>query len=150
MRFETKYDGTFLSIIGGTIIMILGVFLIPLFLEESLTAIEIIVSLSIVIGVIGSLLWLMFSTSYTLLDNHLLVISGPIRSKIPYEEITRIAPTSQIIVGYRILTSKDAIDISYKSGWMGSVKISPKQKERFVGELFKRCPNAKVEGFDLG
>jgi hypothetical protein len=38
----------------------------------------------------------------------------------------------------------DAIEIHYKTGLLGSVKISPEEKEVFIEELKKRNPSIKV------
>lgn len=45
---------------------------------------------------------------------------------------------TNIWVGYRVLSSRDAIELHYKTGLLGSVKISPEQKELFIEELQKR------------
>ncbi|KYD25219.1 hypothetical protein B4110_3001 [Parageobacillus toebii] len=44
-----------------------------------------------------------------------------------------------------MLSSASGIEIFYKSGILGSVKISPKEKELFLSELKKRCPNAIIQ-----
>jgi hypothetical protein len=74
-----------------------------------------------------------------------LVKGGPFKSRIPYEEITKVSPTREIFTGYRILSSRDAIEIFYKTAFMGSVKISPKEQKRFMIELEKHCPHIRGE-----
>ncbi|WP_242020878.1 PH domain-containing protein [Cytobacillus oceanisediminis] len=46
--------------------------------------------------------------------------------------------------GYRILSSKDAIEFFYKKALLRSVKVSPENKELFISEIKKRCPRVKV------
>ncbi|MFD4706017.1 PH domain-containing protein [Gottfriedia sp. NPDC058432] len=43
-----------------------------------------------------------------------------IRSRIAYREITKISPTTEIFTGYRLLLSKNALEIIYKSGYLRS------------------------------
>jgi uncharacterized protein YtpQ (UPF0354 family) len=69
-------------------------------------------------------------------------LTGGITIGIPYKEITSISPTKDIFTGYRILSSMDALEIAYKSAFMGSVKISPQKKELFIAQIKKRCPHA--------
>ena len=55
-----------------------------------------------------------------------------------------ITPTSEILSGFRILSSKDSYEVFYKDGSLGSIKISPKDAERFINELKNRCPNLTI------
>jgi hypothetical protein len=100
----------------------------------------IVLMLSIFIFSVGFLLWVSFSINYIFQENHLLVKAGPIRKRILYSEITSIRPTEDILTGYRILSSIDALAISYQSGLMGEIKISPRDKDVFLAELAIRVP----------
>ena len=102
-----------------------------------------ILSATLIISV-GLLLWCCFSINYMIRPDYLLVSSGPFRSRIPYEDITQISYTNDILTGYRILSSKDALEISYKKAFLGSVKVSPEDKDLFISELVSRCPNVKA------
>ena len=73
----------------------------------------------------------------------MLVKTGPFKKRVQYIEITSIRPTKDIFTGYRILSSMDAIAISYRSGLMGEIKISPKDKDAFLSELRARVPAMK-------
>lgn len=86
------------------------------------------------------IIWSWRDIEYVCTEDHLLVRGGPFRSRIPYSEITRIFETGNIFSGYRILSSRDALEIQYKTGWLGSVTISPENKETFIEEMHKRCP----------
>lgn len=89
----------------------------------------------------GLILWFFLSMKYILHSDYLHVRGGPFSSKIKYNNITRVKDGHSILVGYRILTSRDSIEIFYKTGLIGSVKISPKDKDLFIQELTKRCPH---------
>lgn len=122
-------------------IIVLGLAcLLPLFLDEQKEPFGIVLMLSIFILSAGFLLWLIFSISYVFQENHLLVKAGPLRKRILYSEISSIRPTKDILTGYRILSSIDALAISYQSGLMGEIKISPRDKDVFLAELAMRVP----------
>ncbi len=59
--------------------------------------------------------------------------------------MTRISTTNDIFTGYRLLSSKNGIEIFYKSASLGSVKISPKDVELFISELKQRCPTIQID-----
>jgi len=94
---------------------------------------------------VGFILWIAISIKYVFYEDYLLVKGGPFRSKIPYQTITKTSPTNDIFTGYRILSSKDGLQLFYKSAMLGSVKISPKNRRDFITELKKRCPNAEIQ-----
>jgi len=118
----------------------------PLFIEEvrSELAAVLVIALIFVI-VISFILWTAFSVRYVFHQDYLFVKGGPFRSPILYESITRTSPTTAIFTGYRILSSRDAIEIFYKNAALGSVKIPPKNKSEFISEIKKRSPNLEVK-----
>src|SRR5699024_8358275 len=89
---------------------------------------------------VGIIVWTAFFIKYVFYEDFLLVKGGPFRSKIPYQTITKVSPTDDIFTGYRILSSKQGLEIFYTSAMLESVKISPKNKTEFITELKKRCP----------
>jgi hypothetical protein len=131
--------------ISITLFVILAVFIIPLSLDNERTIIDTIVVMSLCVLSIGFILWSAFSIKYVFYQDHLFVKGGLFRSRIPYEEITRISTTKEIFTGYRLLSSKVGIEIFYKSSSLGSVKISPKDIELFISEIKKRCPNVQLD-----
>ncbi|MGJ7922895.1 PH domain-containing protein [Neobacillus sp. LXY-4] len=140
MKFRSKTDSFFVVIISITLLVILTVLIIPLFLDKERTSIDIFTVLSLCILSIGFVLWSVFSIKYVFEQDHLFIKGGLFKSKIPYDEITGLAPTKDIFTGYRLLSSKDALEVFYKSASFGSVKITPKNRELFISELKKRCP----------
>lgn len=89
----------------------------------------------------GFIAWVSFDIEYTFTENHLFVRGGPIRSKITYSDITKVNPTTNILVGYRVLSSKDALEIHYKKALLGSVIISPEKQEVFLQVLVEKAPH---------
>ncbi|MCM3782005.1 PH domain-containing protein [Neobacillus mesonae] len=135
MMFRSKIDNFFVVTISITLLVLLAVFIIPLSVDNERSIIETIVVLSLCALSVGFILWSAFSIKYVFYQDHLFVKGGPFRSRISYEEITRISTTKEIFTGYRLLSSKDGIEIFYKSSSWGSVKISPSDIERFISEI---------------
>lgn len=140
MVFRSKIDKYFLLVISIAIIVLGLACLFPLFLDGQKEPYGIVLMLSIFIFSVGFLLWVSFSINYIFQENHLLVKAGPIRKRILYSEIASIRPTEDILTGYRILSSIDALAISYQSGLMGEIKISPRDKDVFLAELAIKVP----------
>ncbi|MBD8025181.1 PH domain-containing protein [Ureibacillus sp. Re31] len=141
MEFRSKIDKFFIVFISITLFIIMAVFLIPLIFDSEKTIIDVLIVLTLCIFSIAFILWTSFSIKYIFDTNTLLVKGGLFKTRIPYDDITKITETTEIFTGYRVLASKDGLEIFYKKGILGSVKISPLEKERFLTELKKRCPN---------
>jgi hypothetical protein len=141
MVFRAKIDSFFITLMSISILVISGILLIPLFLDKTRTMHDIVVVFLLFIISVGFFVWSVFSIKYVFYDDYLLVKGGPFRSRILYQEITKVSPTKDIYTGYRLLSSKSGIEIFYKSATLGSVKISPKENELFLTELTKRCPH---------
>ncbi|MBS4207876.1 PH domain-containing protein [Bacillus sp. FJAT-50079] len=144
MTFNTKRDRFFTVSIMISLLVIAVATLWPVVYEVGYAAQTDWIAVWIMIGLfilsVGFILWAWFDIEYTFHNDYLFVRGGPFRSKIPYKQITRVIETNGIFVGYRILSSKDALEIQYKTGLLGSVIISPEHKEQFVEELRKRSP----------
>lgn len=105
---------------------------IPFFIEDEVTASAAAILIGTFILIFAFMLWLLLDIKYIFHPDHLFVKGGPFRSRILYKEITRVSPTNEILTGYRILSARDGIEIFYRSALMGSVKISPKDREEFL------------------
>ncbi|WP_078552007.1 PH domain-containing protein [Bacillus alkalicellulosilyticus] len=145
MVFRSKIDRFFVVFIM-ILVLIIGVStFFPLALEDG-TDLSVVITLTSTFLIIASfVLWCVFSVKYVFYDDYLFVKGGPFRSRISYQDITKISPTSEIFTGYRLLSSRDALEVFYKTGAFGSVKISPRDKKEFLTELSKRCPNIQIQ-----
>ena len=65
-------------------------------------------------------------------------------AKFHMKKYTKVNPTSNIHSGYRVLSSKDALEIHYKKALMGSVIISPEKQEAFLQVLLEKAPHIHV------
>ncbi len=87
---------------------------------------------AVVVGalVLGLQSWLL-NTAYLVSTEEVLVISGPIRWKIPRAEIEQIVPTRSVLSSPAL--SFDRLKISYSNG--RTLLVSPADKEAFLTEL---------------
>ena len=143
MVFRSRRDQYFSIMMAIVIVVIAAVTLLPILFDKSATLGTVLFMVGLFLFTTAFLLWIIFSIKYVFEDDHLFVKGGPFRSRIPYDEITLVTRATDILVGYRILTSKDALEIFYQRGLLGSIKISPRDQEAFLKELKKRCPHAE-------
>jgi len=117
----------------------------PLFLEDGTDLASMVTMIVLFLVVIGFVTWSIFSIKYVFHEDYLYVKGGLFRSRIPYEKITKVSPTSAIFTGYRMMSARDGIEVFYKTAYSGSVKISPSNKKEFINELKKRCLTIEVQ-----
>jgi Bacterial PH domain len=147
MMFRAKVDRFFITVISFAVGIVAAATLLPLILEDNVPTGAAVTMWGFFIVCTGFIVWISTDIKYVFNDDHLLVKGGPIKKRIAYGEITRVAPTRDIFTGFRILSSRDAIEVYYRTSWMGSVKVSPDRMDIFVEELSKRCPGLKVDGY---
>lgn len=76
---------------------------------------------------------------YTLAEDQLIVRGGILRYRIPYADITDIAPSREIWAAPAM--SLQRVKISH--GRFEAMLISPRERERFIAELEKRVQAAR-------
>ncbi|KUF35659.1 PH domain-containing protein [Lysinibacillus sp. F5] len=59
--------------------------------------------------------WYATSIQFVFDEEYLLVKSGPFKSKIPYQGITKIAPTTAEFTGYQISTADKGLELFYSN-----------------------------------
>lgn len=102
--------------------------------------------LVISIVVVGFVLSLLYSISYTLGDRELLIRCGPFKNRIPLSEIDRVTPSRNPLSSPA--ASLDRLMIR----WHGEKKrilISPDEKQEFMQELNSRCEQLARVGDEL-
>ncbi len=144
MEFRSKVDKATIILYSIILFTFLIVFLTPIIFDNQFETIEVVISLAGCFFFTGPILWFIFSLKYVLNEDHLFIVGGPFRSRIPYENITGVSSTKEVFVGYKMCLSSDALEISYRNAVMGSVKISPKKKELFLSELGKHCTQINI------
>ncbi|WP_404334349.1 PH domain-containing protein [Planococcus rifietoensis] len=144
MTFHSKIDSFFIRFILAAILFIAAISFIPLLFECAPFSAFVIVTATFLVTT-ALILWITFAIRYVFLENHLLVKAGPFRSRIPYDSILKVAPTRDIFTGYRLLSSRDALELINNKTMLGTVKISPEDQSAFIAELKKRCPDLKID-----
>ncbi|MEI4771683.1 PH domain-containing protein [Psychrobacillus sp. FJAT-51614] len=148
MTFKSKRDRSFINLliiaIGIIAIATLWPVVFELFYTEAPDVGAIWVMIILFVVMTWFIVWISFDIEYTFKEDYLFIRGGLFRSKIPYEDITKVNRTSDILVGYRILSSKDAIEVHYKKAFMGSVIISPEDQEEFLKVLKEKVPQIHI------
>ena len=111
--FRAKKDKSFIVFILITVFITASVFLVPLYFDKNRTTLDIIIVTSLLIPSAGLLMWCALDIKYVLCEEFLFVKGGLFRSKIAYRDVTKVVPATNIITGYRILSSKDALEIFF-------------------------------------
>lgn len=86
------------------------------------------------IATVGVPVWLGVSTRYILSDRELLIRAGPLRWRVPLQEINVIEPTRNPLSSPAL--SFDRLRIDYARG--RSVMISPRNKDAFLRDIEAR------------
>lgn len=87
---------------------------------------------------VGLPMWLLGATSYTLDRTDLNVRCGPFAWRVPLREIRAVTATRNPLSSPALSLDRLRIDF----GRMGSIMISPQDKEGFMQELRKRVPSS--------
>ena len=144
MVFRSKIDTFFVNFIMIVILLLALVSFWPHYFFNKIDLFPFLLLSSTFLIPAGVILWSVFSIKYVYYQDFLLVQGGPYKSRILYEDITKVTSSNNIFSGYRILSSRDAIEIYSKQAFWGSVTISPMCKREFISELKKRCPNMNI------
>lgn len=144
--YKSKRDAYFIKFLMICLAIVLAIFLVPYSIDIAISGkvstYDTILLIGFLLLTIGILMWPMLAIRYEFHDAYLLVQGGPFRSKIRYEDITKVEVTyfsvMDTLAGYRIMMARDGIEIYYKTAILGSVRISPERKEQFLQELEER------------
>lgn len=145
MTFKSKIDLSFSIMMFISIVAVAAAGFFPFFLDNPVPLSAAVIIFVIIIPIILLLILMTFNTRYTFHDDYLHAKSVIFGSKIPYRDIFKVHPTSNFISGYRMMTSKDGIEIHSRSIAFGSLRISPENKSLFIEELKKRAPHADYQ-----
>lgn len=140
MAYHAKTD-IILLITMFLLVWIFGAISLLVFITSLSTVI--IMSTSFIVSVVF-IWWYANSIQFIFCEKYLLVKGGPFKSKIPYQSITMVSPTTEKYTGYLISSSDKGLEIFYKTADHGSIKILLEDKMKFILELKKRCPNAQI------
>ncbi|MFP7493953.1 PH domain-containing protein [Terribacillus saccharophilus] len=145
MLFRSKVDTYFVYFLMIIVLILWLATSWPLFFFHDIKLYEFLQLISIFLLGTGFTLWSAYSIEYIFNQDHLMVKCGPFKSRIPYANMTRVTLTKDIFTGYRVLSSRNAIEIHYKISFWGSVKISPECNDSFLSELETRCEHIEIQ-----
>lgn len=80
-----------------------------------------------------------FPCRYTLADDHLLIQCGVVRWRIPYADITDVAPSRSLWAAPAM--SLRRVKVSFRGRFQ---LVSPKERERFIAELRARVERVRT------
>ena len=96
-----------------------------------------IATLALSIGVIG---WIFATTSYRFAERELVVKSGPLRVRVPFDTILRVTRTRSLLSAPAL--SLQRLEIVYEKH--RTVVISPQDDQGFLASLRERAPGADL------
>jgi hypothetical protein len=99
--------------------------------------------LALLISAAAFMLWVLYSTCYTLTDEQLLIRCGPFRYRVPFVEIDIVKPSRNPLSSPA--GSLDRLLIKWNGG-RKSILISPSRKTDFLQELERRCEQLNLDG----
>jgi hypothetical protein len=150
MNYPAKKDWwiSLLLIVPGALLIADSVFLAALGVTHHFPALGFLpVGLVFLAGLL--MLWFAFGTSYEITPTDLLIRFGPFRGRISLKSIEEARHSRRFVVGagWGLALSMDRIYIRYrKSNGQPAfgVKISPRSKDDFLGELAAKVPGLRV------
>lgn len=134
--FPARRDPWLALVLWGIMISTLPLILIVGITEGLFGLVLALISLLIYAGTA----WLWFGTNYTIGSDALIVRCGPLKMRIKFSEVTRIAETRNLWASAAL--SIDRVEIRYAR--YNTVYVSPKDQDRFIALLSARCPDAQV------
>ncbi|MFJ7661174.1 PH domain-containing protein [Lysinibacillus sp. NPDC097162] len=146
MVFRTKVNMFLLTGIFLVVVIMGSIPLLPLYKQLPFAILLLIAVLFLVAG--GFVWWYGTSIQYVFYKEYLCIKGGPFKRRIPYQNITKVSPTTDEFTGYKISPTDQGLELCVESTSFSSIKISPDNKTEFIAELRKRCPNMQIQSFE--
>lgn len=87
------------------------------------------------------MLWILISAYYELTQDHVYCKIGPFFSRIYYDKIKSVKKTDSLLSSMALSRKRIEIKVHNKGFILGTTHISPINRDQFIYELEKRCPN---------
>lgn len=142
MKWAVQRDQGFLYIVWGLGLLPNLLLALPLFLDPTLTSVDVIIFLSLIAIFNFFWFWIILDIRYEFREQTFYARCGPFRCNIPYENIIKVNKTNDMMMGFRLSASLEGIEIHYypKKRFFNSVKLSPENEEAFIALLQEKCP----------
>ncbi|MGG2065647.1 PH domain-containing protein [Bacillus sp. S14(2024)] len=141
MKWKVRRDREYWYMMVGTILLSNTLLSLPLWLDKTLNSIDWIIIPSIILIFDLFMLWVIFGIRYELREKSLYARCGPFWCNVPYENITGVHPTDDMLMGFRPAAAFHGVEIHYPNALFGSVKLSPENEELFIKTLLAKCPH---------
>lgn len=87
------------------------------------------------------MLWILYSAYYELTQDHIYCKIGPFFSRIYYDKIKSIKKVESLLSSMALSRKRIEIKVHNKGFILGTTHISPINRDQFIYDLEKRCPN---------
>ena len=134
MTFRSKIDRRMIIFAAAFSALILA--LSALFLQSK-AAVVVFPLAALLLALVS---WVFLGTKYAFLEDCLLVRSGPYARRIPYTRISSVKPSKDISSAPALSLDRLALTVSNGKYVTDVILVSPEDKESFLRELKKRCP----------
>lgn len=141
MRFKSRKDILFQIVTFGLSGLFIGVILFRTFSNKTVNY-EFIWPDTLMLLVIGFLLWLNFGTEYELTPTELKYKSGPISGKIEIERIKEIVKGKSLCSGLKPAIARNGLIIKYDK--YEEIYISPKTNNTFIVKILELNKDIKI------
>lgn len=140
LYFPSKRDWWIVGLIwlGVTVSLVGGI--IPLVVSGASWA-EIILVVSLLVGMDWLMLWVLYGTGYTITPDRLFIRCGPFTFRVILNEINEITPTRNPLSSPAC--SLDRLKVVYGLSQQ-SIMISPADKSAFLPAIVQHCPSLIV------
>ena len=140
MKFKSRKD------IFIQVVIYAACFLILLTLYQELTINKIdgnsYIATTVLLSVLGFILWILHGTHYTLTEEHLKYRAAFLKGSIPIESIHELQVGKTMWAGFKPATARKGIIVKY--GEYSEIYISPDSNETFVKEIKRIRPEIKI------
>ena len=135
MEFRSRIDPILAGFVFVPILGVMGLVVQRALMRGQSPGIVTVATLALSIGVIA---WIFATTSYRFAERELVVKSGPLRVRVPFDKILRVTRTRSVLSAPAL--SLQRLEIVYEKH--RTVVISPQDEARFLATLRERAPSA--------
>lgn len=136
MKFSSRKSILFSVLIFGTAVFLIGFSIFGIafnWIEQADS--WMVIPFTIIAAL---LLWIYFGTHYQLTDTELIYRSGPLRGKIPLNQVREIVKGKTLYSGIKPATAGKGLIIKFRK--YDEIYISPNSNDSFISEILKRNP----------
>lgn len=137
LEFRSRIDPLLAGLVFAPILGVIGLVVQRALVRGQSPSTVTVATLALSIGVIG---WIFATTSYRFAERELVVTSGPLRVRVPFDKILRVTRTRSVLSAPAL--SLQRLEIVYEKH--RTVVISPQDEARFLATLHERAPRADL------